>query len=124
MVVAVDIFALGADHEGHLGTIDPRLGLGRGPPGPVAGREDRLVVIAGHAVAADGVLFQRLRLFAVMHDTHDLPVAVELGEVVIGQGEGPARGVGLVAIGIVVVFVVGPLSLSLELAAHAFMQLG
>ncbi|OBX34940.1 hypothetical protein A8U91_04003 [Halomonas elongata] len=91
VLITVDLLAFGAHHEGHLRAVDPRLGLGRGPPGGVVRGQRQGVVVAGHAVGLGGVLAQRLGLFTLVDHLDDLPAAVELADVVVGQGEARAR---------------------------------
>ncbi len=103
VLVAVDLFAFWAHHEGDLRTIDARFGVGGGAPGGVAGHQGDLIVVTGHAVGitlSDAILFQRLGLLADVAHFNGLPVAVEAVGVVVGEGEADAGGeFGQVAFG-------------------------
>ncbi len=88
MLVAVNLFPVGAHHHGDLRAIHHRLVRGfraadAGPPGGARFHHAKFVVVDGGAAAP--LLFQRLRLQAGVPDTHDLPVGVEAAVGVFGQ---------------------------------------
>ena len=75
VLVAVDLFALGAHHDGDLRAVHHRLVGRQSAPGGRALHHRKGVVVDGRAAAP--LLFQRLRLLAPMADLHHLPVDVE-----------------------------------------------
>src|SRR5690554_1234616 len=134
VLVAVDLFTLGAGDDGHLGAVHHGFVFAQGPPGFVGRDGGEVVVVAGGFAAT--LFFHRLGLFAGVGDGGQQPfpvqaltvvflqfhfgawgevraVAFALGQggvvsqgVQSGLGEGLAAGVGFVAAWVVVVLIV------------------
>ncbi len=103
MFVAVDLFAFGADHKGHLGPIDPRFGIGQRAESLILRHDHHVVVVTGHQLARLGtataittprhtIFFQGLGLLAVVNHRDHLPVAVKAVDIVVGKGKADPRG--------------------------------
>ena len=88
MLIAVDLFALGADHGGDLRAIDPGFVRHQAAPGLLRLDGTKLVAKGGGAIAA--LFLQRLGLGAGVADLHYLPVGVEAGVGVFSQGKAVA----------------------------------
>src|SRR5690554_1789548 len=138
VLVAVDLFTLGAGDDGHLGAVHHGFMFTQRPPGFVGRDGGEVVVVAGGFAAA--LFFHGLGLFAGVGDGGQQPFPVQALAVVFlqlhfgaggevravaftfgqggvvsqgvqfGLGEGLAAGVGLVAAGIIVMLIIFPVA--------------